>query len=671
MSANKRQRQALISAVRPTGITDSALAKVLGALKANPQVLDAAGGFTQIRSDLSGHVSQYMDRVLHSADLPLIAGSTLHWEFASPSKLLKLFMQECVPFRNMFMLTAAATVARNEPLSVILYHDEFTPGQVLKPDNKRKTTCFYFTFAEFGDFIRSEYAWMPLACFRHTLTAVVSGGLSTAVKLVLRSFFFGPENFVDGAVIPLEGMGNTLVFGRMMCMIADEAAIKQTFAIKGASGLLPCLKCLNVVLQNHGILEHDADKYFVDITAPASKFALATNTDVWQKFDKLIVLKAGGCTKAKLEQMEKTLGVNLVPDGVLGDVALRQHAKPVDDTGFDPMHCFFSNGIVSQEMHLILEHCAEHLGITFKHLEDWCKAGWCTQKHTDKNSAGAVFSSRREAASKDGFKGIASELLAIYPLICYFIESVVRPRLPGIMKDAIESFATLGRAIALLNSLKRDRTKITRRTCDDLKSLLTLHLQLFQKAYGADQIRPKHHLSQHIPDQIFAHKMLIDCWPCERKHRSLKRIAGTIDNTRNFERSLLGRAIVEQVHNTPEDTFSFKLLGKQLSSPEIAVLIQADTVMVASSVRFGVVRLSVDDVIVVGDIALKIKACLKSGLDLSVLGDVYDFARKSGSGVEWKPLNSIACFTLVANTFVCPRYWTFQSNNFLLTLLDE
>jgi len=245
-----------------------------------------------------------------------------------------------------------------------------------------------------------------------------------------------------------------------------------------------------VVLANHEILENDADHYFVDIAAAAG-FDFATDAEIWQKFDKLVALKAAGATKAKLEQMEKVLGMNLVPAGVLGDLELRNHVKPITCTAFDSMHCLFSNGVAAQEMHLILKQCSDHLGISFNHLETWCKAGWHAQKHEGSNTASAVFSSRRESASKDGFKGIASELLAIFPLVRHFIECVVRPVCPAVIQDSLASFVALCKVVAMLNGLKRVSRNITRESCDKLKTLMATHLQLSVRAYGSECVSPQ------------------------------------------------------------------------------------------------------------------------------------------------------------------------------------
>lgn len=382
MSAPKRlrhadivDRQAALSACRPVGITDTALSKIINCLRDCPELLATAPSEQRTRKDLMANAASIMDSIAQQVSLPLAAGGETQWTIASPYLLLKYFLEHCPVYRDMFLRTTSTTLAAHDHLSVILYHDEFTPGQVLKPDNKRKTTGFYFTFLQFGEFIRSEYAWLPCAVLRHTTATLVDGGISTATRMVLRSFFCTEENFSTGVVLPLAVP--TMVFAKRMCLIADESAIKHTFGVKGASGLLPCLKCKNVVLADHNILENDSEHYFVDITA-TSGFDLMTDGDVWQKFDKLVALKATGANKTKMDQMEKTLGMNLVSAGVLGDMELRAHVYPITHTAYDSMHNLFSNGIAGQEMHLFLQMCSQHLNISYSHLEAYCSAGWKT-----------------------------------------------------------------------------------------------------------------------------------------------------------------------------------------------------------------------------------------------------------------------------------------------------
>ena len=55
------------------------------------------------------------------------------------------------------------------PWHVIVYFDQLTPGNVLRPDNKRKAYLIYFTVTEFGDIIRHENAWLPIGILRHSV----------------------------------------------------------------------------------------------------------------------------------------------------------------------------------------------------------------------------------------------------------------------------------------------------------------------------------------------------------------------------------------------------------------------------------------------------------------------------------------------------------------------
>ena len=189
MSAAKRQRQSDIASIRPVGVSDSAISVILEALKARPEVLETVRTTKTTKRDLQQHYAGIFATCAYQVDLPLTSGGVFRWHFASPAKLLELFLQSCPEFKTMFLETTASAIANCEPLELVLYHDEFCPGRVLAPDNKRKTTAFYFTFKQFGAGIRSEFAWLPCACLRHTVSGMIQGGLGAAVRAVLRSYF--------------------------------------------------------------------------------------------------------------------------------------------------------------------------------------------------------------------------------------------------------------------------------------------------------------------------------------------------------------------------------------------------------------------------------------------------------------------------------------------------
>ena len=129
MSDAKRRRAAALAAIRPVGVSDSALSQMISNLKDKPELLAAARGSSQTRLDLIEHASQLIRGLTHTVQVPLQTGGHLQLELLSPVKLPRLFLKDCLAFRNMFMDTTACTIASHEPLSIILYHDEFTPAK--------------------------------------------------------------------------------------------------------------------------------------------------------------------------------------------------------------------------------------------------------------------------------------------------------------------------------------------------------------------------------------------------------------------------------------------------------------------------------------------------------------------------------------------------------------
>ena len=51
-------------------------------------------------------------------------------------------------------------------LRLVLYADGITPGNVISPDNKRKSIVWYVSFIEFGDKLMFEELWVAVALAR-------------------------------------------------------------------------------------------------------------------------------------------------------------------------------------------------------------------------------------------------------------------------------------------------------------------------------------------------------------------------------------------------------------------------------------------------------------------------------------------------------------------------
>lgn len=117
---------------------------------------------------------------------------------------------------------------------------------------------------------------------------------------------------------------------------------------------------------------------------------------------------------------------------------------------------------------------------------------------------------------------------------------------------------------------------------------------------------------------------------------------------------------------------TYTLLGAKLPAPDLAAMLGVATVTMANNMRFGVIPISMGDIISAGEVAMRVIACLHASDDVwRLLGVAYKFVRKYGAGALWQLEHPTAFFTLVENGFSVPVYWTFQEDGLMLTLCDD
>lgn len=125
------------------------------------------------------------------------------------------------------------------PWTLLFATDEVTPGNVLRPDNRRKHHALYVSFLEFGVYLCKTSAWLPVGVLRSCICRRIVGGISAAVKYLLHSWFTGPGSLSQHGILLNPGQPVLLVAqcGRVIC---DGEAHRQLWDCKGASGSLPC-----------------------------------------------------------------------------------------------------------------------------------------------------------------------------------------------------------------------------------------------------------------------------------------------------------------------------------------------------------------------------------------------------------------------------------------------
>ena len=233
------------------------------------------------------------------------------WWVMKPAKLMQLFIQHNEYYRN--LVTEAGSHKPSNPMNpwrLIVYNDEVTAGNIMKADNKRKATAFYFAFHEFGLSLRDEDAWLCNAVIPYDKVKLVEGGLSCVLKHFLKEMFEGADSFSNG--VAFEAEVPLMIFAKLSNLLADEAALKASFQTKGHSGLRPCLLCKNVVMKGELRL-HDATGYLVSIDVHCLSLCdKASDADIWASADML-----ARSPKGELDKLEKATGLKHHETGFL------------------------------------------------------------------------------------------------------------------------------------------------------------------------------------------------------------------------------------------------------------------------------------------------------------------------------------------------------------------
>ena len=411
--ASKKARRDALASLR-TGLPHESLANITAAvLKLPPSSLEELRHASQrtLRKDFGAiNTSQMMDltdEIFLPEPLRIVAAEKMLQRQLQDSGFRRCMQQQ----------------DRRSPWHIVVYVDEITPGNPLKPDNKRKLSVAYWSFLELKQHLRHEAYWMPLACLRYHLVSKLQGGMSEFfVGLLQRSL----EPFTAGVVVKIDDEPE-LLFASLANVLGDEAALKAVWGAKGASGMKPCMLCKNLVMKGNEVASSATEDYLVTITcSEVSRFDRCSDNDIWQLVD-YMAAQEGVRSRASFDDLQKCAGIRHLPTGLLLNVPLRQMVRPTMTT-YDSMHCYFGHGVAALELHLFLDTCKKAIGLTFKDLRGFLAADWQWPKFKRHGAGGlaAVFSDARENCTHEAFKGMASEVLMVFPLIRHLAEVIVR-----------------------------------------------------------------------------------------------------------------------------------------------------------------------------------------------------------------------------------------------------
>ena len=213
------------------------------------------------RNEVALQMTPY-GKLHRETQLPLASGAFLMVEMAALAPSLYVACHTA-SFSTLVLDTLRTVESTPEkPWGLIVYGDEIVPGNIIAPDNLRKSWVLYWSVREFGpDVLAIEDSWFVGCVIRTCKVMGIVGGFSAIVGSFLRLAFNASEIDVRTAGVSLRTASGEMVrlFFEVVCIVGDEDALRQVWRCKGAGGTHLCLLCINVV-QYKASKEGDASK---------------------------------------------------------------------------------------------------------------------------------------------------------------------------------------------------------------------------------------------------------------------------------------------------------------------------------------------------------------------------------------------------------------------------
>lgn len=595
-------------------------------------------------------------------------GDWYDWYFCDLQLQVAQTLRKCPKLADAYRATCDRKGSSpDRPWGLIIAFDEFTPGDQLRPDNRRKTMNVQANFIDLGmNMLRHEHTWFTFAVARHPIIASVVGGWSKMLSVLLESLFVGPRS-IARAGIPLDIGDGYVLYAKLVNILSDMDGHKQAFDLKGAAGIRPCVKCSNIVATGSDLVGPAIHE--IGCTDPAA-FIETTRFDLDVGLEALRLAQARVAAKTmpkyQYEFLEKTFGLFYNPHGLLLNIALRRFVDLPDVITFDWMHCALADGSFSVDIWLLLKNCRAKLGMDWSDFDRIISADWHfpATKRVKAKSLGKLFSDVRcnSCDNADRLKFSASEIITMYSILRHFVELHLVSRAE--VQEEVSAFRSACAVIDLILQAKASGV-----TAADLPARLLAavchNLQLVIATYGSDWLKPKHHYMMHIAYQIARDACVLDAFVLERSHLVVKMIANNLKKLAGFESSLLAVCQLHQESHLQTLELQDGLRGTQ----EYYALWGCD---VATVMEKGGLRITAGDVVTTASGAGFVRGCLKVGDDLQLLISPMTFSRRlTPFSREWRcPLQAAQDVRWRADAVVKPMPVCWYRERDIVVVLD-
>ena len=197
-----------------------------------------------------------------------------------------------------------------------------------------------------------------------------------------------------------------------------------------------------------------------------------------------------------------------------------------------------------------------------------------------------MFDEHRNKASheKDKLKCSASELLGIYGIFRHWVDTHIGDREEIRLERA--SLDACLHVVDVILEAKRGIVTMAQ-SAHALRSAIKTHLEAHIRAYGKDDLKPKHHWLWDIAQQWLSCPCVLDAFIIERIHNRARDAAVHVINTSQFEESVLAGYIASHRQSIQRVRFQDSLVGPQQALPSAPSVHVADSMALLScTLRF-------------------------------------------------------------------------------------
>ena len=578
--ASKRQKldgraraEALSSLGRNSFVTKSGIEKLLKAVRDDgiPETFDRKAQY-RARKDMCPSTTTYGELVvtvpvtLHKKDRK---GKTVpvaeSFGFQNPLAFLAYHCAESPQYADIVMNALEHHPCDpTRPWNVILYQDGVDPSDGLANCHSRKSCVFYWTFSEFGmRALAHEEVWGTVCVTRMHEANELSGRMSELTSKVLDQFFGDTYNIrISGVSVVIKGsqqQQRAHITAKIGVLLADEPALKEMTDCKGHAGHKCCLLCMNATLVNTQRPLHTVSDYAVPISSTKlTDFKLHTNDTIRHVMLRLKDysdrVKAGTMTNDEFTSRSAVLGWNWSDHNIV--LNTRYAIDLASVVMYDWGHTYVCEGVADVEFGKCMKVLAKRRSAsTYPEFGTYLDS-FTLPKSSPSPSHLFRADAIRNNLRKSSFTASASEFLTLVPIIARYFQAVAAMRDDG-CRDVVDSMIAVLWVVVLLQAIKACNV-----SPDLLAAAISAHYDLFIRAYGAEDARPKHHYALHLPEMLRFFGFLLSTFTHERKHRLVIRYTRGRMNLQSWGKGAIEEITCHQIWELKQSFFMDDVVAK-------------------------------------------------------------------------------------------------------------